>query len=95
MNYTTCTIKFRKQVLDKILAEAQRASEIHSDFPSDTIHAVAIMAEEAGEAIRAANDHVYKCNPHGRENLRRELIQTAAMCIRCLWECEPIANRKA
>ena len=42
----------------------------------------AIMAEEAGEAIRAANNLCY----HGGsiEDLQTELAQTGAMCLRCL-----------
>lgn len=44
---------------------------------------VAIMAEEAGEAIREAN----RIEDDGNGDLaalRTELIQTAAMCVRCL-----------
>lgn len=41
-----------------------------------------IMAEEAGEAVQAANDAVH--GGASLEPLRKELEQTAAMCIRCL-----------
>lgn len=51
-------------------------------WPTDVVRMVAIMAEEAGEAIQAANDVVYKGKSVGL--LRNELMQTAAMCFRCL-----------
>ena len=65
-----------------ILCEVERAREKHPQWPDDIIHAVAIVAEESGEAVRAALNHVY----HGGsiEEVRTELVQTAAMCIRML-----------
>lgn len=54
----------------------------HPDFPKDTIHQVAIMIEEAGEAMQAALDHVYFDG--NIEKLRKELAQTGAMCMHCL-----------
>lgn len=65
-----------------ILEELERAKALHPKFPLDVIHQVAIMNEEAGEAIRAALNWSY----HGEdvEHLKTELIQTAAMCLRCL-----------
>lgn len=46
----------------------------------------AIMMEEAGEAMQAANDVVHA--DASLEPLRLELVQTAAMCIRCLVNLE-------
>lgn len=40
------------------------------------------MAEEAGEAVRAAND--VRWLNGSRRCLRTELIQTAAMCVRVI-----------
>lgn len=70
-----------------IMDELENARKKHPDFPKDdVIHMTAIMAEEAGEAIQAANDVVY--GDKSLEPLRRELAQTAAMCIRCLVNLE-------
>ena len=68
--------------IDIIKAELRRAESAYPDWPPDVVHQVAIMAEEAGEAVQAANDVAHK----GAllEPLRRELVQTAAMCLRCL-----------
>lgn len=75
-----------KNIIDQIKKELNRAKKKHPYFPTDIIHQVAIMSEEAGEAIRAALNHRYACDP--LEEVRTELIQTAAMCIRCLENME-------
>lgn len=55
------------------------ARRVYPDFPRLTGDAVLIMAEEAGETIKAANDH-------DRAQVIAETIQTAAMCVRILEE---------
>lgn len=68
--------------MEEIKQELKRAKQIYPEWPDDLIHQVSIMNEESGEAIRAALNHVY----HGDdiEEVKKELIQTAAMCIRCI-----------
>ena len=58
-------------------------------WPEDIIHAVSIMNEEAGETIQAALDLTY--DNGSIDNVKAELIQTAAMCFRVL---ENIDNLK-
>lgn len=70
------------EAIDAILQEKERATLLHPNWPDDPIHQVAIMAEEAGEAVRAALRMVYEGG--SVEDLRAELIQTGAMCVRCL-----------
>lgn len=70
-------------VVLEILHELERAEQKHPVFPSEIVQQVAIMAEEAGEAIREANRVCW--NEGGTlDALRTELIQTAAMCLRCI-----------
>ncbi len=64
----------------EILDELDRACVLHPDWPSDIVHQAAIVAEEAGEALQAANNHLH----HGADLdlVRREMIQCGAMCLR-------------
>ena len=70
------------QAIRAIIAEHYRAECLHPDWPDDIIHAVAIVAEESGEAVRAALQYVYEDG--AINDVRTELVQTAAMCIRTL-----------
>ena len=74
--------KLVENIVNDILKELKRAEQKFPDFPEDIIHKVGIMAEESGEATRASLQYVYE---NGKiDDLKEELIQTAAMCIRCL-----------
>lgn len=72
--------------ITEIIVELDTAKRKYPSWPKDIIHAVSIMNEEAGESIRAALNMSY----HGEspEFLKKELIQTAAMCLRCLENME-------
>ena len=70
------------EIIEAIQAEVERAEKLHPYWPEDIIHATAIMNEEAGEAIRAALNAVYQGG--SIEDLRTEVVQTAATCIRIL-----------
>lgn len=57
----------------------------------DFVHQVAVMMEEAGEAVRAANN--MKEGKGGSHDLYNELAQTAAMCIRCMEQLMEYSRR--
>ena len=69
-------------IIDDIHAEYCSACKKWPEWPTDLIHQVAIMQEEAGEATRASLNYVYENG--SLEDLRKELIQTGAMVVRCL-----------
>jgi len=71
-----------------ILGELVMAEEKHPIFPDDVIHQVSIMAEEAGEALKAANSYVHEGAPI--EKIRDELLHTGAMVYRCLFHLTSI-----
>ncbi len=71
-------------VIQKVLAELHHAEFLHPNWPDDTIHAAAIVAEESGELVRAALQHTYE--EGSAAALESEAIQTAAMAIRFLKE---------
>lgn len=78
--------KMYKIMTDILKAHLEALEKHRDDWPEDVVHMTAIMAEEAGEAVRAANNAVHEGD--SLEPLRRELAQTAAMCIRCLVNLE-------
>jgi len=69
-------------VIDRIFAELRNAEAKHPHWPDDKIHAVGILVEEAGEAMKAAIDYTYSGGDI--EEIRTELAQTGAMAIRAL-----------
>lgn len=58
----------------------------HQDYPKDIFKQLAIMQEEAGEVTKAVLDYTDgKCSLN---DVREELFQTAAMCMRMLENLE-------
>ncbi len=69
-----------------IFKELSKAEAKLPNFPDDIIHQVAVMAEESGEAVRSALQLVYEDG--SVDDLKKELLQTAAMCVRTLKSLE-------
>lgn len=65
-----------------VAAEVLRAEQLHPGWPEDIVHAAAILAEEAGEVVKAALQSYYA--EAFASDIRTEAIQTAAMCFRLL-----------
>ena len=72
----------RNIIIDAICHEIKQAKKQHPVWPTDKIHAAAIVAEESGELVRATLNHVYENAPE--RDIKKEAIQTAATCIRLL-----------
>jgi hypothetical protein len=81
-----------KAIVNEVLDELERAITLYPLYPSDVVHAAAIVSEEAGELVRAANNVYYADSVGNREDLHREAVQTAAMAVRFLME---IGNLKS
>lgn len=69
-------------IIDAILKEVERAETKFPDWPSDMIHAAAIVGEESGELTRAALQWTYE----GGDIIeaQKEAIQVACTAIRFL-----------
>lgn len=66
----------------EIVMELDRATIKHPNWPDDVIYQAAIVQEECGELMRAA---VQLQLENGSEDaVKKEAIQTAAMCLRLL-----------
>jgi NTP pyrophosphatase (non-canonical NTP hydrolase) len=71
-------------VLLEIQEEVERAMRKFPQWPTDPIHAAAVIAEECGELQKATLEAVYEPHKVSRPNIRTEAVQTAAMCLRFL-----------
>jgi hypothetical protein len=69
--------------MSTILSELIRAENKFPEWPEDIVYAIAIMQEEAGEVAKAVVE--YSMAKGSLEEVEKELIQTAAMCLRCLY----------
>lgn len=69
--------------IDREIARARRK------FPRPDYLTTA-LTEEHGEAVRAILEHMYAPTKVNAAEVRKELIQTAAMCIRLIMEGDPI-----
>jgi hypothetical protein len=82
----------KKTAIDCIKAGLEKAEAKHPQFPTDPIHAAAIVVEEAGELQQAALQYVYE---KGRgEDLIEEAIHVGAMALRFLINANDFKKRK-
>jgi len=72
----------RLQKYNKIDAELTKAKTKHPNYPESLFEQLAIMQEEAGEVTKAVLHYFYERG--SKEDIKKELIQTAAMCMRML-----------
>ena len=72
----------RLKKYDRIDVELRRAEKKHPNYPTDMFRQVAIMNEEAGEVTKAVLHYHYENG--SLQDVKDELIQTAAMCMRML-----------
>ena len=71
------------QALTEILDEYEIAKERHPEWPDDVIHQAAIVSEESGELVRAANMYAMD-GVINHCDMLQEATQTAAMGFRFL-----------
>lgn len=91
------------ELASEIIAELEHARSKFSTFPDDLLGSVVIMVEEAGEALKLANEmhQMHKGRDYASAkdilDLRKELVQTAAMCMRMILdsECMRVVKNKS
>jgi hypothetical protein len=71
-----------------VMDEVERATRMFPVWPTDPLHAVAILGEEFGELTKAVVQTVYEPHKVQEGELRTEAIQTAAMALRFLASLE-------
>lgn len=69
-------------VLFQVEAEVNRATRKFPTWPTDPLHAIAVLGEEFGELTKAVLQLTYEPHKASFENVAEEVIQTAAMAVR-------------
>ncbi len=77
-----------EQIFELVKKELESAKTKWPYYYADIIHASALINEEAGETIQAALDCTY--DNGSLEDVKKEAIQTAAMCFRLLENFEDL-----
>ena len=67
-----------------VMDEVGRATRKFPTWPTDPLHAVAVLGEEFGELTKAVLQTVYEPHKVDEGELRTEAVQTAAMALRFL-----------
>lgn len=70
--------------VNDVLEEIARATEKFPTWPTDPLHALAVLGEEYGELNKAVLQAVYEPHKSTPADVREEAIQCAAMAIRFL-----------
>ena len=70
-------------IINEVVVELRRANEKFPEFPTDPVHAAAIVAEEAGELVRESLQATYE-KPWDWVETKKEAIHVAAMALRFL-----------
>lgn len=65
-----------------ILDELRRAVTKFPTWPTDPLHALAVLGEEFGELTKATLQTTYEPHKSSHDDVRTEAIQTAAMALR-------------
>lgn len=76
---------YRKAVaLEEVFHEVERATAKFPTWPTDPLHALAVLGEEFGELTKSVVEHIYEPEKSSDADVRKEAIQTAAMAVRFL-----------
>lgn len=71
-------------IASEVAQEVEKASTKFPTWPTDPLHAVAVLGEEFGELTQATLQHTYEPEKSSIEDVRKEALQTAAMAFRFL-----------
>lgn len=71
-------------IINEIIEEIEKATEKFPTWPTDPIHALAVLGEEFGELNKDVLQMCYEPHKTSKEKIKNEAIQTAAMAVRFL-----------
>jgi hypothetical protein len=76
------------EINQELKAELNKATTKYPQWPTDPLHAIAVLGEEFGELTKSVLQWTYEPHKTSMEELRMEAIQTAAMSMRFLLSLE-------
>lgn len=68
--------------IEQVIEEVRRAAVKFPTWPTDPLHALAVLGEEFGELTKAMLQLTYEPHKTSAEEVHKEAIQTAAMALR-------------
>ena len=77
-------LKSASPILAEVSAEIERATAKFPTWPTDPLHAFAVVGEEFGECQKEILQLTYEPHKSTKEDVRKEALQLAAMEIRFL-----------
>lgn len=77
-------MKINKPIQDQIFRELHAAKQKFPAWPTDPLHALAILGEEFGELSKTVLQMTYEPHKTSLAEVKNEAIQTAAMAVRFL-----------
>lgn len=77
-----------QNIIQEVLAELTRATNKYPTWPTDPLHALAVLGEEYGELNKSMLQMTYEPHKTSVAEVRMEAIQTAAMALRLAMSLE-------
>lgn len=84
-----------EQIFEEIRNEITRAVAKFPTWPTDPVHASAVVTEESGELAQSVLECIYEPHKSSKADVRAEAIQTAAMAIRFLLSMDKYEFKKS
>ena len=84
-----------EQIIEEIKKEMQRAVTKFPTWPTDPVHASAVVTEESGELAQSVLECIYEPHKSSKADVRAEAIQTATMAIRFLLSMDKYEFKKS
>ena len=82
-------------VVNSVIDELQRAVAKFSQWPTDPLHAMGIVAEEVGELAKEVLQFVYEPHKSSQAAIHKEALQAAAMLLRFIESLHVYEYRRA
>lgn len=82
-------------IINEVLTELARATNKYPTWPTDPLHALAVLGEEYGELTKGMLQLSYEPHKTSAAEVRMEAIQTAAMALRLAMSLEKYEYKEA